>query len=160
MIKSHDSKFTNNAMNIYGFLGQLTGRSVTLFVFIRSIFLTTWYELSNWSYLLVRSSNKFTCTFYLNRTCTVFRFRFTWNKELGTGQNLPGTYAGFWEKFDWKKVFAPLFSVEKKSSPPSFFLKKSLRPPFFSWKKVFAPLIFFEKNSPPPFFISPKSNLI
>ena len=154
-------------MNIYGFLGQLTGRSVTLFVFIRSIFLTTWYELSNWSYLLVRSSNKFTCTFYLNRTCTVFRFRFTWNKELGTGQNLPGTYAGFWEKFDWKKVFAPLFSVEKKSSPPSFFLKKSLRPflnwkkssPLFKLKKVLAPYFFFEKKSPLAIFFVKKSPL-
>ena len=37
---------------------------------------------------------------------------------LVTGQNLPCTQAGLWEKLFLKKVFSPLFLVEKQSLPP------------------------------------------
>ena len=50
------------------------------------------------------------------------------NRVKDTGQNLPGTKDGFWGKFAWKKVFAPLFLI-----------KKVFAPLIISEKKVFAP---------------------
>ena len=46
---------------------------------------------------------------------------------IGTGQNSPGTYAGFWEFFSENKVFSPLFFRKKVLSP--LFLQKKSPPP-------------------------------
>ena len=78
----------------------------------------------------------------------------------------PGTKAGLWEKFVWKKGFVPLFLVEKKSlSLPFYFFRKKVFAPFFSVRKSLPPyfsekslypLIFSEKKSVPSYFFRKK----
>ena len=51
--------------------------------------------------------------------------------DLGTGQNLPGTYAGFWEKFAWKKVEGKKLHTFKEKIPK--IPKEPLKNPEKSW---------------------------
>ena len=115
--------------------------------------------------------NPFNLTFHnLNWTFTTFQLYITLIQlfetlisscaTLGTGQNLPGTGAGFLEYLS--KMFSPqetspLF-FEKKVFAPFYSRKKSLRRPFFSKKVVaryeypinFDPPLSHESSGEPP----------